>query len=510
MKVLFTFHLHTLHPFTITGLKLCVEETQYPRSVRIAPSTPSTHEDPGKMPPPMTNVLLEDTKECIDVLQFPAPELASSDVPDALESMSKKPGSSRLQTADCPRLDEGFIDTMMQHIVAYRPHLTTVPSEIWFPQGSDRKIQPCYPATTFILPVKFNAERWVCVVVCVGKREVLLFDPVNGQADRENEMICKQLGSAFISKCLPDSFRDWNEGWHIIPSDHSLGRSNAEDSVVYCLDFAICFTLGLDKPVFSDSRYLRTFYCVVYDNINHLASSSAKPPPASRDRYNLRDVVPAKDKQQDPAQSIAALQLKDALPSQYISIHLNQLPEVSIELDQDRIGAKSIAELAASQQYFQECIEKCIEKCSKRRQQDINSFVDAQLSALRPLQATVRHLVTVTKALRDSDKQELGITSTCNQAKAAFRSIRQLAEATGTMMAEIGLENDIGSIAEQNLALSDLIQTREEERLKILERLRLAVGQAEAQVTAAADDLKRTEETALEHHTAHVHCHLSL
>lgn len=458
------------------------------------------------MPPPMANALLEDIKESIDVLQHPAPELAPSDVPDTLEPMSKKPGTSRLQTADCPRLDEGFIDTMMQHIVAYRPHLTTVPSEAWFPQGSDRKIQPCYPATTFILPVNFNAERWVCVVVRVGKREVLLFDPVNGQADRENEMICKQLGSAFISNCLPDSFSDWNEGWHIIPSDHSPGRSNAEDSVVYCLDFAICVTLGLDKPVFSDSRYLRTFYCVVYENINHLASAPAKPPPASRDRYNLRDVIPAKDKQQDPAQSIAALQLKDALPSQYVSIHLNQLPELSIELDQDRIGAKSIAELAASQQYFQEYIEKC----SKQRQEDINSFVDAQLSALRPLQATVKHLVTVTKALCDSDKQELGIISSCNQAKAAIRSIRQLEEAVGTMRADIGLEKDIGSTAEQNLALFGLIQKRGEERLKLLERLRLAMGQAQAQVTAAADDLKRTEDTALEHHTAHINCHLAL
>lgn len=454
----------------------------------------------------MANALLEDIKECIDVLQHPAPELASSDVPDTLEPMSKKPGFSRLQTADCPRLDEGFIDTMMQHTVAYRPHLATVPSEAWFPQGSDRKIQPCYPATTFILPVKFNAQRWVCVVVRVGKREVLLFDPVDGQADRETEKICKQLGSAFISKCLPDSFSDWNEGWHIKPSDHSPGRSNAEDSVVYCLDFAICFALGLEEPVFSDSRYLRTFYCVVYENINHLASASAKPSPASRDRYNLRDVIPAKDKQQDPAQSIPALQLKDALPSQYVSNHLNQLPKVSIEMDQDRIGATSIAELAASQQYFQ----KCIEKCSKRRQEDINSFVDAQLSALRPLQATVKHLVTVTKALRDSDKQVLGITRTCNQAKAAIRIIRQQTEAVGTMRAEIGLGNDIASIAEQNLALSDSIQKREEERLKLLERLRLAMGQAQAEVTAAADDLKRTEDTALEHHTAHIHCHLAL
>lgn len=507
MKVLFTFHLRTLYPFTITGLKLCVEQRQYLRSVRIALSTPSTPEDPpDKMPSPVANALLEDIKECINVLQHHAPEPASSDVPDTLEPMSKESRLSYLQTADCPRLDEGFIDTMMQHVVAYRPHLTTVPSEAWVPQGSNRKIQPCFPATTFILPVKLNAERWVCVVVRVGKREVLFFDPVHGQAGRETEQICKHLGSTFISKCLPPSFSDWNEGWHVIPSDYSPGRSNAEDSVVYCLDFAICFALGLEEPAISDNRYLRTFYCVVYENINHLASASAKPSPASRERYHLRDVIPAKDKQQHPAQSIAAVQLIDALPSQYVSIHLNQLPEVSIEMDQDRIGAKSIAELAASQQYFQ----KCIDQCSKRRQEDINSFVDAQLSALRPLQATLKHLVTVAKALRDSNKQVLGITSTCNQAKAAIRIIRQQTEAVGTMRAEIGLGNDIASIAEQNLALFDSIQKREEERLKLLERLRLAMGQAQAQVIAAADDLKRTEDTAIEHHTAHINCHLAL
>ncbi|KAL1862629.1 hypothetical protein Daus18300_008427 [Diaporthe australafricana] len=462
----------------------------------------------------MANALPEDIssipnsaiKDSINVFQHPTPELASPDVPDISEPMPKKPGLSSLQTADCPQLEEEFIDTMMQHIVAYRPHLTTVPSETWYPHGSDRKIQPCYPATTFILPVKLNAERWVCVVIRVGKREALYFDPIDGQADGKTEPICKQLASTFVSKCLSDSFSDWNEGWRVIPSDHSPRRSNADDSGIYCLDFAICIALGLEELVFSDSRYLRIFYCVVYENINHLASASAKISPASRDRYNLRDVIPAKDKQQHSARSIATLQLKDALPSQYVSIHLNQLPEVSIEMDQDRIGAKSIAELAASQQYFQECIEKC----SRRRQEDINAFVDAQLSALRPPQATVKHLVTVTKALRDSDKQVLGVTSTCNQAKAAIRIIRQQKEAVGAMKAELGLENEIASIAEQDLALFDSIHKREEERLKLLERLRLAMGQAQAQVTAAADDLKKTEDTALEYHTAHIHCHLAL
>lgn len=436
-------------------------------------------------------------KDCIHVPQrSPPPQLASPDSPDTAEPAPGRHRSPCLQTADGPWLNEDILNTMMQHIVAVRPHLRTVPSDSWFTRGSGPSIQPCFPVTTFILPVNINTQHWVCLVVRVGQREAQLFDSLDSQGGRKTKETCKKLAARFISNCLPEPFSNWDDGWHTAPSHSAPSHYNsqqfsADDCPISCLNTAIHVALRLEVPISLERRCLRAFYYGLYVNINHFATT-----PAS--------TISAGAMQQGSAQnSTTTLELKDALPSDCVLTYQNQLPEILMEkMDRGRAEARTLDEFASSQKY----IRKYMEKYLRRQQDAVYSHLDTQVAESRLLQGTLKHLTTLTQALCASDRQVPGVPDTLSQAMMSLKDARDQTKNWDGFDADFSLDDELEAV-ERKVAFFDSIHRQEKERIELLARLQMAVAQVRA--ADVADRLKKTIEDYLQHHSAHRGCLLA-
>lgn len=429
-------------------------------------------------------------KDCIHLRQkCPPSQLAS---PDSLDTAEPAPGRLRspcLQTADGPWLNEEILNTMMQHIVAIRPHLRTVPSDSWY--GSGRSIQPCSPVTTFILPVNISTQHWVCLIVRVGQREAQLLDSPDRQGGKKIEETCKKLASRFISNCLPEPFSNWDDGWHTAPSHYNSQQFSADDCGISCLNTAIHIALGLEVPISLERRCLRAFYYALYVNINHFATTSAS-------------TISAGAVQQGSARNTTTtLELKDALPSDCVLTYQNQLPEILMEkMDRGRAEARTLDEFASSQKY----IRKYMEKYLRRQQDAVYSHLDTQVAESRLLQGTLKHLTTLTQTLCALGRQVRGIPDTLSRAMISLKDVRDQTKNWEGLEADFSLDNELEAF-ERKVAFLDSFNRQEKERIELLARLQVAAAQT--RVADVANRLKKTIEDYLQHHTAHPGCLLA-
>lgn len=382
-----------------------------------------------------------------------------------------------------PSQHEEVINTTMEQIVAFRSYLRTVPSNVWLPSKSLRAIQPYNDETVFILPVNVHGGYWSCLVIRVGEREASLFDPLNGSEGTEAETMCKELASRFVSTCLPASLSNWNEGWRTVCSHHNSQRYEMIDSGIYCLGVAIYIALRLDVPVSFDIQLIRCFLRAICTNVNHVATTSAASTPVPGGSGNGQATTPVETAEGDASQN-ATLRLMNTLPSQWIPQFQNKTPEHLLKKLKGEIpGGETIGEVVP---YVEECT---------RRQREvigaINSYLDAKVSDLRPRQAAVNQLVTLARAICGLDRQVLATPDEVQHNLARLERVKAWSINAG--------RDDIVDSLEQPLALLGFYRNPEEERVKILERLQLAV--ALAHVDELADHLNKVADAYRELHT---------
>jgi hypothetical protein len=294
----------------------------------------------------------------------------------------------------------------------------------------------------------------------MGQREASLFDPLNGSEGTEAEMMCKDLASRFMSTCLPEPLSNWNEDWRTVCSHHNPQRYEINDSGIYCLGVTIYIALGREVPVSFDIQLLRCFLRATCTNINNLADTA-----------------------QGDASQNATLRLMDTLPSQWTPQYQNKIPEHLLKkLKGESTGIETFEEV---EPYFEDCTRRLREAKGA-----MYSYLDDKVSDLRPRQEAVNELVTLARDICALDRQVLATPDKVQHYLAFLEEIKAWSINAG--------RDDITHPLGQLLVLFGSYQNPEGERVKILERLQLAVDLA--QVDAVADHLNKVSDAYREHH----------